>query len=123
MDTEQQYIKASRLEERGDSSEAIKLYSNLIKTSKDPRYFIAFGICLQKLGHWKESASKLEKGIALKPSYCEPDARLFLAKSYLKLNEKKKAIKQWEIVNSMEPEYPSYDLVQKEASKMLSQYK
>jgi hypothetical protein len=38
----------------------------------------------------------------------------------LQLGQAKKAIEQWKHVVQMEPEYPSYDAVQKEAKRKLS---
>lgn len=122
MKPEELYKNAVQLEEQHKFSEAVKIYKKLISLESDPRYFIAFGVCLQQLGHWKESVKQLEAGLLLKPHYCEGDARLFLAESYLKLGKKKKAIEQWRIVENMEPEYPSYEKVPEEAKRMLQKY-
>lgn len=122
MKPEELYKNAVLLEEQRKFSEAVKIYKKLISLESDPRYFIAFGVCLQQLGHWKESVKQLEAGLLLKPHYCEGDARLFLAESYLKLGKKKKAIEQWRIVENMEPEYPSYEKVPEEAKRMLQKY-
>ncbi len=122
MDTETLYQQAIELEGKGSHPEALTIYPELIKAKEDARFFIAYGICLQKLGHLEQSINELEKGISLKPHYCEGDARLFLAESYLKANKKKKAIEQWKIVEKMEPEYPSYEHVPNEAKKMLEKH-
>lgn len=122
MKPEELYKNAVLLEEQRKFSEAVKIYKKLISLESDPRYFIAFGVCLQQLGHWKESVKQLEAGLLLKPHYCEGDARLFLAESYLKLSKKKKAIEQWRIIENMEPEYPSYEKVPEEAKRMLQKY-
>jgi len=89
IEIESLYKQALELEGKGEHPEALTIYSELIKTKDDPRFFIAYGICLQKLGHLEQSINQLEKGISLKPHYCEGDARLFLAESYLKANKKK----------------------------------
>lgn len=122
MDGEELYKKAMELESRGEHKTAISTYEEIIKKSNDPRHFIAFGVCLQKCGHWKQSIEALEKGISLKPHYCEGDARLFLAKALFKSGKKGRAIKQWQHVSRMQSEYPSYESVQNEARKMLAQH-
>ena len=122
MNQEALYKKAIELESNGKPHEALSIYADLTKESKDPRFFIAYGICLQKLGHIERSIKELEKGLSLKPHYCEGDTRLFLAESYVKASKLKKAIEQWEIVEKMEPEYPSYEHVPNEAKKMLAKY-
>ncbi len=120
MKSELLFDQIQALEQQGNYQEAVKQYKRLVSNSEDPRYFIAYGVCLQKLQHWEQSARLLEKGIALKPHYCEGDARLFLAESYLKSGHVKKAIRQWKRVEKMEPEYPGYQQVQNEAKKMLA---
>lgn len=122
MSKEQQYEEALKLEEMQNFPGALSIYKELIKGSKDPRFFIAYGTCLQQMQHWKQSIALLERGIVLKPHYCEGDARLFLAKAYFETGQKKKAIEQWKIVSKMEPEYPSYQSVPDEAKRMLEQY-
>ena len=122
MDAEALYKEARVLEQQGKHSKALIIYSKLTKAFTDPRFFIAYGVCLQKLGHWEQSVRQLEKGISLKPHYCEGDARLFLAESYLKIGKMQKAIEQWRIVERMEPEYPSYEHVPNEAKQMLAKY-
>ena len=122
MKSEELYKYALLLEEQRKYPEAVKIYKKLVSLENDPRYFIAFGVCLQQLGHWQESVQQLEIGLSLKPHYCEGDARLFLAESYLKLGKEKKAIEQWRIVEKMKPEYPSYEKVPDEAKSMLEKY-
>lgn len=122
MNSEDLYQKAITLESKGDLSSAISTYKEITKISTDPRHLIAFGVCLQKLGHWKQSIVPLEKEISLKPHYGEPDARLFLAKAYINSGKKSLAIKQWQHVVKMQPEYPSYESVQNEAKKMLAEH-
>lgn len=121
MNSEELYKKAMELESKGEHKSAISAYKEIVNKSNDPRHFIAFGVCLQKCGHWQQSIEVLEKGIALKPHYCEGDARLFLAKALFKSGKKGLAIKQWQHVSKMQPEYPSYESVQNEAKKMLAQ--
>lgn len=95
MDKETLYKQAIALEQKGKHSEALPIYSKLIVSSGDPRYFISYGVCLQKLGHWEQSLKPLLKGVSLKPHYCEGDARLFLAETFIKLGKKGKAVEQW----------------------------
>ena len=122
MSAEDMYKQALALEEDGDPSGAVSIYNKLIKLKEDPRFHIAFGACLQKLKHWEQSIAHLEKGIALKPDYCEGDARLLLAESYLNAGRKKNAIEQWKIVAEIEPEYPSYEEVPNEAKRLLAKH-
>ena len=122
MSNEQEFQKARALEDRQDFPGALSVYKKLVQGSGDPRHFIAYGVCLQRLSHWKQSIGPLQQGIALKPHYCEGDARLFLATAYFESGQKKKAIDQWRLVSQMEPEYPSYDAVPDEAKRMLAKY-
>ena len=122
MESEKLYKDALSLEQEGQFKEALTVYKKLVKIKTDSRYLIAYGICLQKLGYWKQSIPMLEKGISLKPHYCEGDARLFLATSYIESGKKSKAIQQWRLDSKMKPEYPSYEHVPKEAQKMLKKY-
>lgn len=122
MDTERLYKEAQELGRAGEHGKAAALYKKLVRDSEDPRFHIAFGVCLQHLGHWDKSIAHFQRGIELKPHYCEGDARLMLAESLLKVGLKKQAIEQWKVVVSMKPEYPSYEAVPNEAKKMLEQY-
>ena len=122
MKPEELYQQALSFEDRNQYSKAVSVYKQLVSEENDSRYYIAYGVCLQKLSHWKQSVEMLEKGIKLNPSYCEGDARLFLAESYLNAGNKKKAIEQWRIVEKMEPEYPSYEKVPNEAKRMLEKH-
>jgi len=121
MSAEAIYKQAQELVAAGRHGDAVSLYKELIALAADPRFHIAFGVCLQRLGHWQESAKQLQRGIDLKPHYCEGDARLFLAESLLQSGQKKKAIEQWKLVATMEPEYPSYEAVPNEAKKRLTE--
>ena len=103
MDDESLYREAIALGEAGEFGQAARLYKRLVAKSTDPRHFIGYGVCLQRLGHWEQSIVQLERGVELKPHYCEPDARLFLAESYLQANQKARAIQQWRIVERMPP--------------------
>ena len=121
MNTQVTYTQAQELEAAGKHGEAAAIYKELVKLSEDPRIFIAYGACLQRLGHWQESIKNLQRGIDLKPHYCEGDARLFLAESLLQVGKKKEAIQQWKFVASMQPEYPRYEAVPNEAKKRLAE--
>jgi tetratricopeptide (TPR) repeat protein len=122
MSTESIYAKAHELQTQGKYGEAVALYKELVKQAQDPRFYIAYGVCLQALGHWQESVKQLQRGIDLKPHYCEGDARLFLAESLLQSGQRKKAIEQWKLVAAMEPEYPSYEAVPNEAKRKLGEH-
>jgi tetratricopeptide (TPR) repeat protein len=119
MDNESIYKKTQELESAGDYGEAAALFKKLVTLAVDARYHIAYGHCLQRLKHWKESAAQLAIGIELKPHYAEGDARLMLAQALFELGKKAKAIEQWRIVAGMSPDYPSYDAVPNEAKAML----
>ena len=119
MKKEALYREAGALHAGGELTKAVTLYKVLVEKSTDARFFIAYGVCLQGLGHWKESVRQLKRGIQLKPHYCEPDARLYLAESYLRTNELSKAIREWRIVEKMAPEYPSNGAPAKTASAQL----
>lgn len=122
MDTEAAYTKAMAIESQGRYGEAAAAYKALVLHAEDPRFFIAYGVCLQHLGHWRESARQLQRGVDLKPHYGEGDARLFLAESLLRSGARKKAVEQWRRVAAMAPEYPSYDAVPDEAKRKLREH-
>jgi tetratricopeptide (TPR) repeat protein len=121
MSAQATYTKAKELEAGGKHGEAAGIYKELVKLSEDPRFFIAYGAGLQRLGHWQESSKNLRRGIDLKPHYCEGDARLLLAESLHQMGKKKEAIQQWKLVAAMQPEYPSYEAVPNEAKKRLAE--
>ena len=118
-DAETLYREAMALDAAGEYGRSARLYKELVASSEDPRHFVAYGACLQRLGHWEQSVAPLERGVELKPHYCEPDARIFLAESYLRTNRKDKAIQQWRVIEGMPPEYPSYELPAKDARAKL----
>lgn len=119
MEAEKLFREAQELAAAGHHGKAASLFKQLVAETVDPRFHIAYGICLQRLGHWDVAISQLQRGIELRPHYCEGDARLMLAESFLRTGQKKKAIEQWQMVSAMEPEYPSYEAVPNEAKKML----
>ena len=122
MSTEARYAKAHELQAEGRHGDAAALYKELVDQAEDPRFFIAYGECLQHLGHWRQSAKFLQRGIDLKPACCEGDARLMLAESLLQLGLKDKAIAQWRIVAAMPPAYPSHEAVPDEARRKLREH-
>jgi Flp pilus assembly protein TadD len=118
------FKKASELAEAGDLSAALKEYRQAVNLAPDDaRHWIGLGVCLNELRHWTEAIKALRKGIELKPHYAEADARLFLAEALLADGQKSEAIKQWKIVEEMEPNYPSDDLPMEEARKNLAKHK
>jgi tetratricopeptide (TPR) repeat protein len=122
MNAEALYKEANELDNAGHHSQAAKIYEQLVELFVDARFHIAYGYCLQQTNHWKESTWQFQKGISLKPHYCEGDARLMLANSYMKLRRQKNAVEQWKIVAAMNPEYPSYEAVPNEAKEFLKKY-
>jgi Tfp pilus assembly protein PilF len=114
---------ASACEKMADHDQATKAYKQAIQCDpKDSRPRIAMGRLLTSTGHLKEAIIELQKGIELKPHYCEADARLFLAAAYEKANDLSKAKEQWKIVEEMEPSYPSYEKPMREARKKLREH-
>ena len=63
MDAEELYKQANALEAERKHTKALPIYKELIKDSEDPRFYIAYGACLQQLGHWEQSIPMFEKGI------------------------------------------------------------
>ncbi|MBR1219262.1 tetratricopeptide repeat protein [Bradyrhizobium sp. U87765 SZCCT0131] len=109
------------LQAAGDRPAAITHYRTAIDLdATDPRFWIAFGQCLSELHHWDEAIRALTRGIALKPHYCEADARLMLAEALYGAGRLRDARTQWDIVSRMQPEYPSYDLPMQEARQRLA---
>ena len=122
MNMETHYARAHELQAQGRHGDAAAIYKALVDQAEDPRFCIAYGECLQHLGHWRQSAKFLQRGIDLKPACCEGDARLMLAESLLHLGLKDKAIAQWRIVAAMPPAYPSHEAVPDEARRKLREH-
>lgn len=122
MSTEHIHARAQEFQEQGRHTDAAVLYKQLVEQAHDPRFFIAYGVCLQNLGHWQESAKQLRRGIELKPHYGEGDARLLLAESLHRSGRLREAIGQWRLVAAMAPEYPSYEAVPDEARRKLGEH-
>lgn len=49
MNSEELYQEAMRQDSKGEYQKSISIYKTLAKTSNDPRHFIAYGVCLQRL--------------------------------------------------------------------------
>jgi tetratricopeptide (TPR) repeat protein len=114
---------ASAWEGLGDYQEAAKAYKEAIRCdAKDPRPKISLGRLLTSMGQLNEAITELQQGLALKPHYGEPDARLFLAEAYEKAHDLIKATEQWEIIEKMDPSYPSNDEPMREARRKLQIY-
>ncbi|WP_431113188.1 hypothetical protein [Variovorax paradoxus] len=120
MIDEEKFKEAARFDQLGRHADAARLYASLSTNSTDARLFMAFGRCLQSLGHWGESIVQLQRAIDLRPAYCEGDTRLALATALMRTGQKAQAIKQWKIVAEMPPEYPSYGAVADEARAALA---
>ena len=88
----------------------------------DPRPHIALGWLLSQLGRYNSAVEYLQKGIALKPHYCEADANNMLAETYERQNQIEKAVELWRRVAAMQPTYPSYDIPIQEAVRKLGIY-
>src|SRR4051812_36125541 len=109
LDGERLYKEAQELSESGQTGIAVRAYEKLCsRFPTEPRFHIAYAVLLQSLGHWEQSIDKFLRGLELQPHYCEGDARLMLAESYLRSSQKMRALEQWGIVAEMPPEYPSY---------------
>jgi uncharacterized protein HemY len=78
------------------------------------------GLALTKLRHWSQAVEVLTRGVALRPHYAEADARLFLAEALKSNGDRRLAREQLEIIASMEPSYPSYELPIDEAKRQLA---
>jgi hypothetical protein len=65
MSAEAIYAKARELQTQGKYGEATSIYKELVKQAQDFRFYIAYGVCLQCLGHWQESIKQLQRGIDL----------------------------------------------------------
>jgi tetratricopeptide (TPR) repeat protein len=118
-DQEAEYWALLKLMDDGKFSEAAPRFAALVTDATDARHLSAYGICLQKLGRWSQSIEQLQSALALRPAYCEADWRNMLAQSYLHDGQNDSAIKQWRIVASMEPTYPSHRVPIDHAKHML----
>lgn len=115
------YSAACEKQAAGDLPGAVIQYQHAIALDPaDPRFWIAFGRCLSELRHWDQAVEALARGIALKPHYCEADARLMLADALCGAGRLRDARQQWDIVCRMQPEYPSYEQPMQEARKRLA---
>jgi tetratricopeptide (TPR) repeat protein len=122
MQAEDLFHQAHECEADGNHSKAAAIYKQLVADSSDARFHVAYGACLQHLGHWEQSAAQLECGLALKPHYAEADARLMLAESYFRSGKKSKAVEQWRLVGDMSPTYPSYEAPINAARALLNEH-
>ncbi len=57
------YKQAIFFENDKQYAEAVKLYNILIANKEYAKYYITFGVCLQKLKHWEQSYKMVEKGL------------------------------------------------------------
>jgi Flp pilus assembly protein TadD len=119
-DAEKAFSEANRLAQQKDLAGALRRYREATDLRKDdPRYWIAYGVCLIELRQFEESVRALRKGIALKPHYGEADARLYLAEALLGARKRADARKELEVVAKMKPTYPSHDRPMVEAKRKL----
>jgi tetratricopeptide (TPR) repeat protein len=122
MNAEHLFHQAQASESSGNLEEAVGYYKQLVSMVPDPRYFAAFGACLQRLGHWEQAARQLEQALDLKPHYGEADVRMLLAEAYLQLGHKSRAIAQWHRVIALPPVYPSHEAPAMEAKDLLMRH-
>jgi tetratricopeptide (TPR) repeat protein len=112
---------AIRLESAGDTPSALISYRRAAELDgANPRHWISLGACLSKLKHWPDAVAALAKGVELNPRSAEADARFLLAEALAASGEIARARAQFEIIASMEPAYPSYELPIAEAKHRLT---
>ena len=122
-EAEAQYKAADAYSQAGNHIDALKPLKQAVEIDPtDPRYWIGLGVSLLKLHHWEEAVRALIRGIELKPHYAEADARMFLADAFAELGDIKSAEKQWQIVVSMTPTYPSHEAPMKDARRLLEKH-
>lgn len=118
--TEGYHWLAASAEALGQIGEAEAAYRSAAECDpEDPRPVIALGRLLLEAGRFDEAVCELERGVKLKPHYCEADARLFLAEAYEVTGDLSNARTEWHRITQMEAFYPSYDEPMKEAKRKL----
>ena len=111
------------LKKIGKVEEALTAFHNTILLSpEDSRPYIDLGILFTEKEQYAEAIEMLRKGLELKPYCTEADVRLFLAEALMKNGQLSDARSEWRRILEIEPGYPSGDLPQKEAAKMLAKY-
>jgi Tfp pilus assembly protein PilF len=63
MQAEELFQQAHDYEARGNHSKAAAIYKQLVAATSDARFHVAYGACLQHLGHWEQSVAQLERGL------------------------------------------------------------
>src|SRR5450756_1315882 len=118
--SESHYKAAIEADEKRQHAAALQRYKAAIDLCPtEPRYWIAFGACLIALRHWNRAINALTRGIELRTHYAEADARMMQAEAVFGAGRAREARKQWEIVSSMQPTYPSHDAPIQEARQRL----
>lgn len=113
----------SALKEIGKIDEAIVAFRESIRLSPDDsRPYIHLGLILTEKKQFSEAIELFRKGIELKPYCTEADVRLFLAEALVNNGQVADACTEWQRVLEIEPGYPSGEMPQKEAEKMLAKY-
>ena len=112
---------AGTLERLGELPAAVAIIKKALQLDpSDSRHWISLGAILVKRHHWREAIRALERGLDLRPAYAEADARLFLAEAYVGAGRRKDAERQWKLVASMPPCYPSGDKPMREALRRMT---
>lgn len=114
---------AGALAAQGRLGEACDASARAIeRLPSDPRPMIFLARYLHELHRDAEALPWIEKGVALKPHYGEPAARLWLAQIYESLGRIDDAMAQWEHVKQMPSEYPDYRTPGAEAKRKLAEH-
>lgn len=122
-DGEAYHWLAGALRVQGRLDEACEASAQAIeRMPSDPRPMIFLAKYLHDLHKDAEALPWIERGLALKPHYGEPAARLWLAEIHEALGQIDKAVEQWRHVTEMRVEYPDYRTPGTEAKRKLAEY-
>ena len=122
-DGEAYHCLAIALGQQGRLAEACEASARAIeRLPSNPRPMIFRAKYLHDLHNDAEALLWIEKGVALKPHYGEPAARLLLAEIYESLGRVDDAVRQWMHVKEMPSEYPDYRHPGAAAKRKLAEY-
>jgi tetratricopeptide (TPR) repeat protein len=115
------FQKAVSLQQSGDLQGAAVEFARATKLDRsDPRFWIARGVALLELRHFKEAARCLREGVDLKPHYGEADARVWLGDALWLSGHRTDAEQQWLVASKMKPAYTGYENPINEAKRRVA---
>jgi Flp pilus assembly protein TadD len=118
---EEDFQKGVSLQQTGDLRAAAVEFARATELDRnDARFWIARGVALLELRHFKEAARCLKAGVNLEPHYGEADARVWLGDALWLAGQRRNAERQWLAASKMQPSYPGYQHPIEEAKRRVA---